>query len=662
MTDNTSDLLILASNASSTSDARPFQFPKPVAQGQGYQVAVQTPPAGLVCTVAGGGSGTVGAGDVTSVRVLCGYPVQGAFDLTTIAGVTGQAASTGLSLTDAVAWAPDGYAGGAAHVITPGATTFTLGEPVPRGGTCALSVTAQPAGPAQLCAVLPSGGCTGGVATAPIAAQVRCVQQVELLALSGAVGQVSSVAVDGQGDALASGSFTGTVNLGHGARTGSTFSSTGSGFVVSGDPAGRTGAAASPLSASWDRLFPAPGASPANAGAARVRALAALAGGDVIAGGGYTGSVDLGDGSGPSPVATSESMFLARVSAGGSVLWARRFGPGVITSLAASPAQIVAGGVYGAAAGGQETFGGAPCGLTASGPHRDFIAAFDASAGACNFSLDAGGGADPAGASLRLGPAVALDSVGDVVAVGSSSDATAPSASSGPWLATWDSSGKSPCVAGGVGNELLFVPNAATSTSSGVVSGVAVGAADVLFVSGQCQGSAPKVKGTTLACGTAGTAAFVAKYSARTACVAGSSGAPAQLQGPSAGRPLTLLATGGTSKALAISTDAAGNVLLAGLYSGTPTLAGVALFAGSATESQNAFATRLTAALAAPVHQAVNATGPLQITDVSPGALGSIWVSGSWSGTLTYRGRTPALGTTAAVGEPMLLHFPQGPP
>jgi hypothetical protein len=491
---------------------------------------------------------------------------------------------------------------------------------------------------------------------------VRCVQQVELLPLSGAVGPLSSVAVDSQGSVVASGSFTGTAGLGHGARTASTFSATGSGLLFSGDAAGRLGAAAAPLSASWDRLFPADGAIPANAGAARVRAVAVLAGGDVIAGGGYTGSVDLGDGSGPTPVAASESMFLARVSPGGSVVWARRFGPGLITSLAVNSAQIVAGGVYGAAAGSQETFGGAPCGLTATGPHRDFVAAFDASAGVCNFSLDAGGGADPAGSALRLGPAVALDSAGDVIAVGSSSDATAPSLSSGPWLATWDSSGKNPCVAGGAGNELLFVPNAATSTSSGLITGVAVGAADVLFVSGQCQGSAPKVKGTTLACGTAGTAAFVAKYSARTACVAGTGSAPSQLVGPVSGRPQTLLATGGTSKALAISTDAAGNVLLAGLYSGTPLLAGVTLFTGSATEAQNAFATRLTGALATPVHQAVNATGPLQITDVSPGALGSLWVSGSWSGTLTYKGRTPALGSTAAVGEPMLLHFPQGPP
>ena len=75
---------------------------------------------------------------------------------------------------------------------------------------------------------------------------------------------------------------------------------------------------------------------------------------------------------------------------------------------------------------------------------------------------------------------------------------------------------------------------------------------------------------------TAGTAAFVAKYSARTACVAGTGGAPSQLAGPVTGGPQTLLATGGTSKALAIATDATGNVLLAGLYSGTPTLAGAA--------------------------------------------------------------------------------------
>jgi hypothetical protein len=48
----------------------PFAFTTPVAQGSAYHVTVLTQPAGQDCTVTGG-SGTVGAGNVTTVSVIC---------------------------------------------------------------------------------------------------------------------------------------------------------------------------------------------------------------------------------------------------------------------------------------------------------------------------------------------------------------------------------------------------------------------------------------------------------------------------------------------------------------------------------------------------------------------------------------------------------------
>ena len=648
LTDNGADPLLLGSNASSTSNGVPFHFPAPVTQGQPYSVAVLTPPAGLACRVTAG-SGVVGPGDVTSVRVLCGFPVSGAFDTALVSGTAGQLPSEGLALQDSVAWAPDGWADTEVHAIPRGAATFTLADPVPRGGTCALSVPAQPRGPAQLCTVSATAGCNGGVVSGPIAAQVRCVQQVDLISFAGATGALLTVAADATNDLVAGGNFLGSSDLGHGARAGSTFSAAGSGLLLGLDPAGSRGSAASPLAASWDFLFPAAGAA-ANAGSAKVRAAAVLASGDVLLGGSYSGSVDFGDGTGAAAAPVSESMFLARIAPPATVVWARRFGAGAITSLAAG-ARLVAGGIYGAAPGAEEKFGGA-CALTAASAHRDFVAAFDLAAGGCAFALDLGAGQDLAGTSPRLGPAVALDSTGNLIAAGNSTDNSGLTALAGPWLATWDSTGKSPCFTGGAAHELF---RDAANPGNDLVTGLAVGSGDALLVTGYCQGS-PKVMNVARSCSTAASSAFVARYSARAACVSG------QLVGPVAGAPQLVISSAGSAKGLAIATDGAGNVLLSGLYSGTPSLAGSVLFAGPAPEAQNAFAARFPAALTAPIVQAVNSTGPFSITGVTSGAGGSLWVSGAYSGAVSYKGRTPALGSTAAAAEPMLLHFPQGPP
>ncbi len=647
--DNSGDQLVLSGSASSTGAAIPFQFATPVRQGLAYSVTVQTPPSGLACIVRNG-SGTVGTADVTSPRVICGYAVAGTFDTSVAAGAAGQLPSSGLALQDTLAFAAGPFNDTEALAVPSGAATFAFAEPIPRGGSCALAVTAQPKGPAQVCTVSAASGCTGGAVAGPIAAKIRCLQQLELVAFPGATGSALAVGADSSGDLFAGGNFTGSADLGHGVRAGSTFSSAGSGFALGLDPNGARGALASPASASWDRLFPATSAVP-NAGSARVRAVAVAPSGDALIGGSFTGSVDFGDGAGAVSVGAVESMFLARLTNAGAIVWVRHFGAGAIGSLATSGTAVLAGGVYSAAAGGAENFGAAACALTAASAHRDFAARFDLAAGGCGFAIDLAAGADPASATARLGPAVALDSLGSTVAAGNAADSSGLTALAAPYLATFDAAGKNGCFAGGLANEIF---RDAAAQAHDQVTSVAVGASDAIFVSGFCQAS-PKLHNVAVACGASASSAFVVKYLARASC------AGSQLVGPQSGAPLAVIASAGSSKALALDTDAAGNVYAAGAYSGTPSLAGVALLAGSATEAQNAWLARFPAALTAPTVEAINATGPMLVTGVTAGAAGSAWVSGAYAGSVSYKGAT-ALGSTAAAQEPMLVRFPQGPP
>ena len=70
----TADGLVLLDNGADTktlsAGATQFTMPTPVAYGSTYAVTVQGQPPGLVCTVSSG-TGTMGAGDVTSVAVAC---------------------------------------------------------------------------------------------------------------------------------------------------------------------------------------------------------------------------------------------------------------------------------------------------------------------------------------------------------------------------------------------------------------------------------------------------------------------------------------------------------------------------------------------------------------------------------------------------------------
>src|SRR5207245_1713833 len=115
-----------------------------------YAVTVASPPSGLACIVRAG-SGTVGTGDVSSVRIICGYAVAGSFDTATVSGVFGQLFGVVLTLAGATALAP--YFDAESIMPPVGAATFTFADLVPRGGTCALSVAAQPRAFAELCSV-----------------------------------------------------------------------------------------------------------------------------------------------------------------------------------------------------------------------------------------------------------------------------------------------------------------------------------------------------------------------------------------------------------------------------------------------------------------------------------------------------------------------------
>jgi len=111
-----------------------FTFATPVAEGGAYSVAVQAQPSGATCSV-GGGSGTMGSGDVDAVAVTCSanaYHLSGSI--------------TGLSAAGLV------LANGADTVSPPsGATAFAFAGAVAFEGSYSVTVRQQPAG--QTCSV-----------------------------------------------------------------------------------------------------------------------------------------------------------------------------------------------------------------------------------------------------------------------------------------------------------------------------------------------------------------------------------------------------------------------------------------------------------------------------------------------------------------------------
>jgi hypothetical protein len=118
-----------------------FEFPTGVAQGGAYAVTVQTQPVAQTCSVSQG-TGMVGAGDVSSVAVVCStntFNVGG-----TVSGLSGTVALQNNG-GDPIAINNDG--------------AFTFLSPVAQGASYAVTVLVQPA--TQTCTVSNGSGTMG---------------------------------------------------------------------------------------------------------------------------------------------------------------------------------------------------------------------------------------------------------------------------------------------------------------------------------------------------------------------------------------------------------------------------------------------------------------------------------------------------------------------
>jgi len=151
--DNGGDDLVIPPGATT------FTFATPVATGSAYAVTVLTQPSAptQACTVTAG-SGTVRAGNVTTVAVTC------VFDAFTVGGTITGLTGTGLVLQDNA---------GDDLLVPAGATTFTFGTAVPSGAPYAVTVLTQPTSPSQLCTVEGGAGTVTSAGITDIA--ITCV-------------------------------------------------------------------------------------------------------------------------------------------------------------------------------------------------------------------------------------------------------------------------------------------------------------------------------------------------------------------------------------------------------------------------------------------------------------------------------------------------------
>src|SRR5205085_1109046 len=115
-----------------------FGFSDPVASGTPYAITVSAQPTNpsQTCTVTGG-TGVVGASDVTSIAVRCGT------DAFTIGGTVTGLSGAGLVL--------ENNAGDPLTVSVDG--SFTFGAPVASGAPYSVAVKTQPTNPWQTCTV-----------------------------------------------------------------------------------------------------------------------------------------------------------------------------------------------------------------------------------------------------------------------------------------------------------------------------------------------------------------------------------------------------------------------------------------------------------------------------------------------------------------------------
>lgn len=185
--DNAGDDLAIAADGE-------FTFAAPVASGETYAVTVLAQPSGptQTCTVSGD-SGTVGAGNVTSVVVNCAtnaYTIGG-----TISGLAGTVVlqnSSGDDLT----------------LTANGA--FAFSAPVLSGDSYDATVSVQPASPSQTCTVSGGSGTVGGTDVSSIAVTCTTNQFAVGGTVTGLSGTGLELEING-GDSVAiaaNGSFT----------------------------------------------------------------------------------------------------------------------------------------------------------------------------------------------------------------------------------------------------------------------------------------------------------------------------------------------------------------------------------------------------------------------------------------------------------------------
>ncbi|HVV49714.1 MAG TPA: hypothetical protein VHO06_08650, partial [Polyangia bacterium] len=199
--DNAGDDLQVTANGA-------FTFATSVASGGAFAVTVATQPSGPTqsCSVSGG-SGTVGAGAVTSVVVNCAtdqYVIGG-----DVSGLVGGGLALALNGGTALAVGADG--------------TFAFPDTVASGGAYAVTVVAQPTAPSQTCTV--AGG-SGTVAAANVSSvHVTCTTDTHTIGgtVSGLAG-TGLVLQDNAGDDLTVGS--------NGAFTFATAVASGQGYLV----------------------------------------------------------------------------------------------------------------------------------------------------------------------------------------------------------------------------------------------------------------------------------------------------------------------------------------------------------------------------------------------------------------------------------------------
>lgn len=207
------------------------------------------------------------------------------------------------------------------------------------------------------------------------------------------VQEAGSVAVDAAGNVLLAGRFTGTMDFGSGLAP----------LVAAGGPRGFVAGLSKAGTAVWARRLGDPDTNNIEARATFT------SGGDIVVGGYFTGSLDLG---GATPTLTSagiRDVFVAKLDASGGPIWARRFGDKESQQLFSISADAGGNVILVGEFQGVLDFGlGAP--LSSAGTSDLFVAKLDAS-GAPVWARSFGD-------SQVLAARSTIDSAGNVVLAG----------------------------------------------------------------------------------------------------------------------------------------------------------------------------------------------------------------------------------------------------